>query len=86
MNRDKIGTQTCYVHQCTNKGMLMYHSITYMYMYICKVLLHVHAIIACLLLHAAPVVALSSLHPSAYFINGVLFRYTCTCIYVQWEF
>ena len=24
MNRDKIGTQTCYVHQCTHKGMLMY--------------------------------------------------------------
>ena len=24
MNRDKIGTQTCYIHQCTHKGMLMY--------------------------------------------------------------
>ena len=24
MDRDKIGTQTCYMHQCTNKGMLMY--------------------------------------------------------------
>ena len=23
MNRDKIGTQTCYIHQCT-KSMLMY--------------------------------------------------------------
>ena len=20
MNRDKIGTQTCYIHQCTHKG------------------------------------------------------------------
>ena len=33
MNRDKIGTQTCYIHQCTNKGMLigllqMYSSIS----------------------------------------------------------
>ena len=28
MNRDKIGTQTCYIHQCTNKGMLMYHSMS----------------------------------------------------------
>ena len=24
MNRDKIGTQTCYIHHCTHKGMLMY--------------------------------------------------------------
>ena len=24
MNRDKIGTQTCYIHQCTNKVILMY--------------------------------------------------------------
>ena len=24
MNRDKIGTQTCYIHQCTHKGTLMY--------------------------------------------------------------
>ena len=24
MNRDKIGSQTCYIHQCTNRGMLMY--------------------------------------------------------------
>ena len=24
MNRDEIGTQTCYIHQCTNKVMLMY--------------------------------------------------------------
>ena len=24
MNGDKTGTQTCYIHQCTNKGMLMY--------------------------------------------------------------
>ena len=24
MNRDNIGTQTCYIHQCTNKVMLMY--------------------------------------------------------------
>ena len=24
MNRDKIGTQTCYIYQCTNKVMLMY--------------------------------------------------------------
>ena len=24
MNRDKIGTQTCYIHQCTYKVMLMY--------------------------------------------------------------
>ena len=24
INRDKIGTQICYIHQCTNKGMLMY--------------------------------------------------------------
>ena len=24
MNRDKIGTQTCYIHQCTNKVLLMY--------------------------------------------------------------
>ena len=24
MNRDKIGTQTCYIDQCTSKGMLMY--------------------------------------------------------------
>ena len=24
MDRNKIGTQTCYIHQCTNKGMLMY--------------------------------------------------------------
>ena len=25
MNRDKIGTQICYIiHPCTNKGMLMY--------------------------------------------------------------
>ena len=24
MSRDKIGIQTCYIHQCTNKGMLMY--------------------------------------------------------------
>ena len=24
MNRDKIGTQTCYIYQFANKGMLMY--------------------------------------------------------------
>ena len=24
MNRDEIGTQTCYIDQCTNKCMLMY--------------------------------------------------------------
>ena len=24
INRNKIGTQTCYIHQCTNKVMLMY--------------------------------------------------------------
>ena len=27
MNRDKIGTQTCYIHQCAKKGMLMYIAI-----------------------------------------------------------
>ena len=24
INRDKIGTQACYIHQCTNKGIVMY--------------------------------------------------------------